>query len=302
MKIVVYKIVNNVNSKVYVGQTRNGLSHRKDAHLHRCRSGLNRPLYNAMRKYGVDNFTWSVLEVVEHVHELDAAETKWIATLGCMHPSGYNLMAVGNNGFEYSELALANMARSRENRQPCSETTKAKISTALKARYKAEGFCKERASKIAATLRNKNPNNALPTPKKVRKLKKAKLPRPTIVFVCEHPTLGAFQYSKLQDFCREHTIAQTTASRWSRTTCGTGAREWRIIRLCDGAKVSKIKTQRDKQCKIICEHVLLGKHEYTSIVDFCKQHNIPIRTASRWRNKRPYVAPSGWEIREEYNT
>ena len=57
----VYVIRNLINEKVYVGQTKN-FNNRKAGHLAIARHGVLRPLYAAMRKYGVENFTFEVIE------------------------------------------------------------------------------------------------------------------------------------------------------------------------------------------------------------------------------------------------
>jgi group I intron endonuclease len=63
----IYKIVNTVNQKFYVGQTRVSLTKRFISH--KCASKnedeLKRPLYSAMRKYGIDMFIIESIEQIE---------------------------------------------------------------------------------------------------------------------------------------------------------------------------------------------------------------------------------------------
>src|SRR5882672_3225207 len=51
-----YEIVNKLNDKTYVGLTVQELLMRWKHHIHLVRAGMKHPLYNAMRKYGVENF------------------------------------------------------------------------------------------------------------------------------------------------------------------------------------------------------------------------------------------------------
>ena len=58
---VIYLLTNEVNGKLYVGQTKN-LRHRLAAHGRNYQSGTCGILYAAIRKYGIQSFMVSVLE------------------------------------------------------------------------------------------------------------------------------------------------------------------------------------------------------------------------------------------------
>jgi len=61
--MVIYKITNLVNNKVYIGKTCRNLSCRKSEHLYNMsRNTRNNHLYNALKKYGVKNFLWESLQ------------------------------------------------------------------------------------------------------------------------------------------------------------------------------------------------------------------------------------------------
>lgn len=60
----IYVITNEINGKQYVGKTNDSVEKRFKEHINdskkeRCEK---RPLYNAMNKYGAENFSISVLE------------------------------------------------------------------------------------------------------------------------------------------------------------------------------------------------------------------------------------------------
>jgi len=59
----IYKIVNKVNEKIYIGCTINSLEHRFNEHLYRClNTDYKSKLYNSIRKYGKENFEISLIE------------------------------------------------------------------------------------------------------------------------------------------------------------------------------------------------------------------------------------------------
>lgn len=53
----IYKITNLINGKIYIGQTsKKYLSDRWGEHKYNARNGVKSALYNAIRKYGIENF------------------------------------------------------------------------------------------------------------------------------------------------------------------------------------------------------------------------------------------------------
>jgi group I intron endonuclease len=87
----IYLITNSVNGHRYVGKTNGAADKRFRSHLRSAASGSDTILYRAIRKYGPDAFTVSVLE---EAVDLNAAEIKWIADL---NPE-YNMTKGGDGG------------------------------------------------------------------------------------------------------------------------------------------------------------------------------------------------------------
>lgn len=89
----IYKITNQVNGKVYIGQTRNLIEHRWQHHLYKGRNpdrpDTDYPLYRAMRKYGLENFNISQVEETDN-ELLDERERYWIQFENSLVPNGYN--------------------------------------------------------------------------------------------------------------------------------------------------------------------------------------------------------------------
>ena len=95
----VYQARNKIDGKLYVGKTVSDLKTRKSAHLSVARSGKGRLFQNALRKYGAENFEWSVLFSSENKSELCVMEKEFVHLLGSKAPGGYNLSDGGESGF-----------------------------------------------------------------------------------------------------------------------------------------------------------------------------------------------------------
>ena len=81
--MLIYKITNLINNKCYIGQTIKTAEQRwKEHQSHAFGSHLNdqnKTLYKAIRKYGLENFTFEVLQDnIETFEKLDKAEIYWI--------------------------------------------------------------------------------------------------------------------------------------------------------------------------------------------------------------------------------
>lgn len=94
----IYKITNDVNQKIYIGKTENSISTRFKEHCRDSRKQTeeHRPLYAAMRKYGVEHFH---IELLEETDKPEEREKYWIETLGSFK-YGYNATR-GGDGCSY---------------------------------------------------------------------------------------------------------------------------------------------------------------------------------------------------------
>ena len=92
----IYCITNQVNNKKYVGKTMNSIKERFNEHLIDSRKEhlQKRPLYAAMKKYGVENFIIELIEKVDF-NSLNERESYWIKKLDTYH-NGYNATLGGD--------------------------------------------------------------------------------------------------------------------------------------------------------------------------------------------------------------
>ena len=98
--IGIYLIENLINNKKYVGQSKNILA-RWSGHRYDSKT-RDLPLYRAMRKYGIENFKFSILEECS-ISELSVKEDYWMNYYNCFLPNGYNYNKAETH---YSNLAI----------------------------------------------------------------------------------------------------------------------------------------------------------------------------------------------------
>lgn len=97
----IYKITNQVNGKVYIGKTIN-LDGRWYKHRYLAQRGSKRHLYLSMRKYGLENFSFDVIEECNN-DSLNDREKYWISVFDSTNPEhGYNKTIGGDGGDTWS--------------------------------------------------------------------------------------------------------------------------------------------------------------------------------------------------------
>ena len=95
--MIIYKITNKINNKVYIGLTTCSLEYRWRKHLTESKNKKNtKPLYKAIRKYGYKNFTIEEIDRSDDFKELGQLERKYIKKYNSQNLEfGYNLTAGG---------------------------------------------------------------------------------------------------------------------------------------------------------------------------------------------------------------
>lgn len=94
--LLIYKITNTINSKVYIGLTTVSLENRWTGHKTAARIGIDRHLYKSMRHYGIDKFTIDKIDEATTLKELGEKERYYIKLYDSQNPDkGYNMTAGG---------------------------------------------------------------------------------------------------------------------------------------------------------------------------------------------------------------
>lgn len=108
----IYKVMNKITKDFYIGFTASlNPENRFQRHRKNSRIGVASRLYSAMRKYGIENFVFSILEVgenIEYGHKI--AEPSYIRWL---NPK-YNMTIGGDGvvGYIYTKEARENISTS----------------------------------------------------------------------------------------------------------------------------------------------------------------------------------------------
>ncbi len=110
----IYKITNKINGKSYIGLTTQGIIRRWSEHKYRFNLGeRDHRLYLAMRKYGIENFEYEVLETVKDKNMLSVLEAQYIKKFDSFK-NGYNMTDGGEFVSEETREKLSKMFIGRE--------------------------------------------------------------------------------------------------------------------------------------------------------------------------------------------
>jgi len=86
--MIVYKVQNKINGKVYVGCTGQQLKYRFGQHL--CSPDMTE-FHKDLRTYGKDAFLVEEIAQVDDVDEALELESMFIGVLDAVRPNGYNV-------------------------------------------------------------------------------------------------------------------------------------------------------------------------------------------------------------------
>lgn len=146
----IYKIINLVNNKIYIGCASN-IRTRKNGHIYDLRKGIHKNDYlqKAWTKYGELNFKFEVVELCD-INVLHKKEHFWVSFYNCLDRSvGYNLKPTSLNGSSiHSEETKEKLRQANKGKKPsqaCFEAGKI---------YNASEECKMNLKEARKKLKN----------------------------------------------------------------------------------------------------------------------------------------------------
>lgn len=134
--MIIYKITNIINNKIYIGQTTQSLNERWKRHNWECTIKRNAmAITSAISKYGRDKFTIEEIDKANTLEELNEKEIFYISKYNSISPNGYNISPGGGNLIMSKETRLK-ISKSHKDRWDkgfrISEETRSKLSESHK--------------------------------------------------------------------------------------------------------------------------------------------------------------------------
>lgn len=92
----IYKITNKNNNKTYIGQSINPEKRLKE-HIYGRKNKKIPYFERILRKYGIEEFTFEIIDKSNNRDYIDYLEKKYIKKFNCIKPNGYNILKGGRN-------------------------------------------------------------------------------------------------------------------------------------------------------------------------------------------------------------
>lgn len=94
MYYIIYKTINTINGKVYIGK-------HKTKDLNDKYLGSGKLLHHAIKKYGIENFTKEIIHICDTEQDMNSKEREIVTEEFCLREDTYNLCVGGHGGFSY---------------------------------------------------------------------------------------------------------------------------------------------------------------------------------------------------------
>lgn len=131
----IYKIQNLINKKIWIGQSIDPYR-RWDDHKHYSEKLKKHPLYASMRKYGIGNFKFDIIDFAISQVKLDNKEIEYIKFYDCLfkNGNGYNIEMGGKTAIVTEDVRKKISERTKN--AMSDENVRRHISVKLKLKWK----------------------------------------------------------------------------------------------------------------------------------------------------------------------
>jgi group I intron endonuclease len=102
--MIIYKCVNKITGKIYIGQTVKSLESRIKNHIKTSKTNAKSKFHKALSSYGECNFDWIIIDTASSKAELNELEIQYIKEYDSIE-NGYNMVDGGTGG--YNEFAVS---------------------------------------------------------------------------------------------------------------------------------------------------------------------------------------------------
>lgn len=93
----IYKFTHKETGRCYIGQTVQDPNRRRLEHIaHSKHTSITHHFHNALRKYGIESFTFEVIDTATTLEELNTLEEKYVLLFDSID-NGFNIRNPGNN-------------------------------------------------------------------------------------------------------------------------------------------------------------------------------------------------------------
>lgn len=164
--MLIYKITNIINNKIYIGKTRQSIKTRWNQHCYNAFHNSKYHFHRAMKKYGKENFKIEIVEEVNNKDYLNEREVYWINYYNTFHDV-YNSTTGGEKGFEHTEETLKKISIASKN------------NIKAKRRGKDNPLYGRKRPEYISEIISKTHKNKLVSIETKRKMREAKLGKPS---------------------------------------------------------------------------------------------------------------------------
>ena len=212
----IYKITNNVNGKIYVGQTIQTIEARWAKHKSDAKIKKNKTrLYYAIVKYGSDAFKIEVIE--DNISDIEILNERERYHIENLHSNdrkiGYNLTDGGDGGYIRSEETKEKLRQANLGKKASDETKQKLSESHIGINTWSKGKILSDETKIKLSILNSGEHNPFYGKQHTDESKKKNsLKHLSRLYIITDPQGNEFEINNLNGWCKENGMCQAGMS------------------------------------------------------------------------------------------